>query len=63
MLICIGIRLTDKHLIEIDVTGPYNDKLGQHFKCTTIRSNPAILGHVTGNQTYESFYSSLLGEF
>lgn len=52
--------LTDKHLIEIEVTGPYNEKLNQSFKCTTIRSNPAIVGHVTGNQTYESFYNSLL---
>ena len=53
--------LTDKHLIEIEVTGPFNAKLNQHFKCTTVRSNPAIVGHVTGNQTYESFYYSLLG--
>jgi aspartate dehydrogenase len=52
--------LTDKHLIEIEVTGPYNEKLNQSFKCITIRSNPAIIGHVTGNQTYESFYNSLL---
>jgi len=52
--------LDDKHLIEIVVTGPYNEKLQQHFKCTTIRSNPAIVGHVTGNQTYESFYNSLI---
>ncbi len=53
--------LTDKHLIEIEVTGPFNSNLNQHFKCLTIRSNPAIVGHVTGNQTYESFYNSLLG--
>jgi hypothetical protein len=54
--------LTDKHLIEIEITGPFNEKLNQHFKCTTIRSNPSILGHVTGNQTYESFFNSLLGK-
>ena len=53
--------LTDKHLIEIEVTGPFNEKLKQNFKCTTVRSNPAIIGHVTGNQTYDSFYYSLLG--
>ncbi|RNA08158.1 L-aspartate dehydrogenase [Brachionus plicatilis] len=52
--------LTDKHVIEIEVTGPFNDKLNQNFKCTTVRSNPAVIGHVTGNQTYASFFYSLL---
>ena len=54
-------NLTDKHLIEIQVTGPFDDKSNQSFTCTTIRSNPALVGHVTGNQTYHSFYNSLLG--
>lgn len=53
--------MTDKHIIEIEVTGPFNEKLNQNFKCTTVRSNPAVIGHVTGNQTYDSFYYSLLG--
>ena len=52
--------LTDKHVIEIETTGPFNESLQQSFKCTTIRSNPAIIGHVTGNQTYDSFYYSIL---
>ena len=54
--------LTDKHIVEIEVTGPLNPRLNQHFKCTTIRSNPAQVGHVTGTQTYDSFYNSLLGK-
>ncbi len=55
--------LTDRHLIEIEVTGPFDDKTNLSFKCTTIRSNPALIGHVTGNATYASFYNSLLGIF
>lgn len=52
--------LTDKHLIEIDVIGPYNEDLKQNFHVLTVRSNPAIVGHVTGIQTYASFFNSLL---
>lgn len=53
--------LTDKHLIEIEVTGPFDEKANLSFKSTTVRSNPALVGHVTGNQTYASFFNSLLG--
>ena len=53
--------LTDRHIIEIEVTGPFNKILNQYFKCTTIRSNPAAVGNVTGVQTFVSFYNSLLG--
>lgn len=53
-------NLTDRHLIEIEVTGPFDDKTNLDFKCTTIRSNPALVGHVTGNATYASFFNSLL---
>jgi len=53
-------NLTDKHLIEIEVTGPFDDKTSLNFKCKTVRSNPALVGHVTGNQTYASFFNSLL---
>lgn len=52
--------LTDKHLIEIEVIGPYNEELKQNFHVLTVRSNPAIVGHVTGMQTYASFFNSLL---
>ena len=48
-------------MIEIEVTGPFDDKTNLDFKCTTIRSNPALVGHVTGNATYASFFNSLLG--
>lgn len=40
--------------------GPYNEALKQHFHVLTTRSNPAVVGHVTGIQTYVSFYNSLL---
>lgn len=53
-------NLTDKHLIEIEVTGPFDEKANLSFKSTTVRSNPALVGHVTGNQTYASFFNSLL---
>ena len=55
------LSLTDRHLIEIEVTGPFDEKTNLNFKCTTIRSNPALVGHVTGNATYASFFNSLLG--
>lgn len=42
------------------MTGPYNEALKQHFLVLTTRSNPAIVGHVTGIQTYASFFNSLL---
>jgi aspartate dehydrogenase len=38
--------LTDRHLIEIDVTGPYNQNLNLNFSCLTVRSNPAGKGNV-----------------
>lgn len=40
--------LNDRHIIEIEVIGPYNEQLKQYFHVLTIRSNPALLGHVTG---------------
>ncbi len=55
-------KLNDRHIIEIEITGPYNEILKDNFKCTTIRSNPAHIGQVTGAQTYESFYYSLMGK-
>jgi hypothetical protein len=56
----LTLSLTDKHLIEIEVIGPYNEELKQNFHVLTVRSNPAIVGHVTGMQTYASFFNSLL---
>jgi hypothetical protein len=54
-------KLKDRHIIEIEITGPYNEGLRDYFKCTTVRSNPAHIGQVTGAQTYESFFYSLMG--
>ena len=39
-------KLSDRHIIEIEVTGPYNENLKVYFKCYTIRSNPAHIGQV-----------------
>ena len=58
----VGRLVSDKslnaHVIDIDVIGPTmgNDK----FRVFTQRYNPAAVGAVTGNATYDSFYSSLL---
>lgn len=50
-------RLSDYHIVEIEVTGP------DGFTVKTVRQNPAKLGAVTGNATYNSFWSSLLGMY
>ncbi|XP_051994420.1 aspartate dehydrogenase domain-containing protein-like [Xyrauchen texanus] len=47
--------LPDYHILEVEVTGP------DGFSVKTLHQNPAILGAVTGNATYNSFWSSLLG--
>ncbi|XP_051988073.1 aspartate dehydrogenase domain-containing protein [Xyrauchen texanus] len=46
--------LADYHIVEVEVTGP------DGFSVKTVRQNPAKLGAVTGNATYNSFWSSLL---
>lgn len=51
-------RLTS-HIIEIEVLGPEIENLG-YFSVKVERINPAVLGAVTGTQTYDSFLSSLL---
>lgn len=56
-------NLTDRHDIEIEVVGPFDEKANRSFKCTTVRSNPAPVGAVTGNATYDSFFNSILGNF
>lgn len=50
-------RLSDYHIVEVEVTGP------DGFTVKTVRQNPAKLGAVTGNATYHSFWSSLLGMY
>lgn len=50
-------RLTDWHIVEIEVTGP--ERAGRRFKVTTTRNNPADPGAVTGTATYASFLSSM----
>ncbi|XP_056608074.1 aspartate dehydrogenase domain-containing protein [Triplophysa dalaica] len=46
--------LADYHIVEVEATGP------DGFTVKTVRKNPAKLGAVTGNATYNSFWSSLL---
>lgn len=48
------LDLPDRHDIDIEVQGPGG------FSVKTTRSNPAVLGAVTGQQTYVTFYNSLL---
>uniref|UniRef100_S4RYR3 Aspartate dehydrogenase domain-containing protein n=1 Tax=Petromyzon marinus TaxID=7757 RepID=S4RYR3_PETMA len=49
--------LPDWHIVEIEVRGVGDPP----FSVTTTRRNPALPGAVTGNATYASFLSSLLG--
>ncbi|KAA0705844.1 putative L-aspartate dehydrogenase [Triplophysa tibetana] len=49
--------LADYHIVEVEATGP------DGFMVKTVRKNPAKLGAVTGNATYNSFWSSLLGMY
>jgi len=51
--------MSDYHMVEVDVSGP--GQAGRKFHVHTSRLNPANLGVVTGEATYNSFYSSLLG--
>ena len=46
--------------MEIDVFGP--GEVQNQFTVKTVRHNPAAVGAVTGNATYASFLSSLLGK-
>ncbi|XP_063040324.1 aspartate dehydrogenase domain-containing protein [Engraulis encrasicolus] len=46
--------LRDYHVVEVEVTGV------DGFTVKTVRMNPAKIGAVTGNATYNSFWSSLL---
>lgn len=50
----------DCHIVEIEIVGPGEGASRFHVK--TIRTNPAKTGVVTGNATYSSFLSSLLGK-
>ncbi|KAG9462124.1 hypothetical protein GDO78_014862, partial [Eleutherodactylus coqui] len=52
----------DRHLVDIEVTGPTNETTGLVFSVTTRRSNPAAPGAVTGAATFGSFWSSVLGK-
>ena len=46
--------------MEIDVFGPGEEQ--NQFTVKTVRHNPAAPGVVTGNATYASFLSSMLGK-
>lgn len=50
----------EAHIVEVDVIGPGQKE--NLFTVKTIRHNPAVPGAVTGNATYASFLSSMLGE-
>ncbi|XP_053308235.1 aspartate dehydrogenase domain-containing protein [Spea bombifrons] len=52
--------IPDWHHVEIEVTGPTNEKSGQTFAVKTSRWNPAEPSSVTGSATFLSFWSSLL---
>lgn len=49
----------EAHIVEVDVFGP--GEVQNEFTVKTVRHNPAAVGAVTGNATYASFLSSLLG--
>ncbi|KAK6466733.1 putative L-aspartate dehydrogenase [Huso huso] len=57
--VCISL-LTDWHVVLVEVTGPEFEGSGRSFTVKTERRNPAKLGAVTGNATYQSFWSSVL---
>ena len=46
--------LTAHHIVEIEVWGAGG------FHCKTVRTNPAVVGKVTGSATYGAFLSSIL---
>ena len=46
--------------MEVDVTGPGEEQ--NQFTVKAVRHNPAASGAVTGNATYASFLSSMLGK-
>ena len=50
------------HIVDIQVEGPLNVASQEQFTVHTVRYNPAPVGHVTGNATYASFLSSMLGQ-
>ncbi|KAK3084549.1 hypothetical protein FSP39_015202 [Pinctada imbricata] len=53
-------RLTDWHIVEVDVWGPGDIQEDRAFHVKTVRKNPAAVGAVTGSATYASFLSSML---
>lgn len=54
-------RLTEWHVVQVDVWGPGNIADDTAFHCQTVRRNPAKIGAVTGSATYASFLSSMIG--
>uniref|UniRef100_A0A1X7VAK4 Aspartate dehydrogenase domain-containing protein n=1 Tax=Amphimedon queenslandica TaxID=400682 RepID=A0A1X7VAK4_AMPQE len=48
------------HVVEVEVKGPGSDE--NHFSVRVTRCTPAIVGEVTGKQTFFTFLSSLLGK-
>ena len=57
----VFVNSLDCHIVEIEVFGPGEGENRFHVK--TVRKNPAKSGVVTGNATYSSFLSSLLGTY
>lgn len=58
---CLRVHSLDCHIVEIEIFGPGDDTNRFHVK--TVRRNPAKSGAVTGNATYSSFLSSMLGKY
>lgn len=65
VIVCITFHVfvysLDCHIVEIEVFGPGEGENRFHVK--TVRTNPAKSGVVTGNATYSSFLSSMLGMY
>ena len=59
---CCFLRLRESHIVEVEAWGRARDGGQPGLHVHTVRTNPAVVGHVTGSATYASFLSSLIGE-
>ena len=55
--------LHDWHIVEVEAAGPPNPQTGHALQVRTTRTNPALVGHVTGSATYGAFVTSMLREY
>jgi len=54
----VSDRSLNSHVIEIDLSGPSSNGTDS-FTVKTVRNNPCVMGAVTGNATYASFFESM----